>query len=128
MVSSGCGTLAQLNSRRDVQAAPPRGAIVWRPLSAASRRRRCLPVVARRRRLSHHTPVHHWLQATTGEAFAIALAIYAAVCLGILLAFTWCGICARYGSHMTCRCSVPPPPPPLQNNNKCYNSTPPATC
>lgn len=28
-------------------------------------------------------------QATTGEAFVIALAIYAAVCLGILLAFTW---------------------------------------
>lgn len=28
-------------------------------------------------------------QATTGEAFSIALAIYAAVCLGLLLAFTW---------------------------------------
>ncbi|KAI7841239.1 hypothetical protein COHA_005076 [Chlorella ohadii] len=28
-------------------------------------------------------------KATTGEAFSIALAIYAAVCLGLLLAFTW---------------------------------------
>lgn len=42
---------------------------------------------------SSHTPFNACLrpppQASTGEAFVIALAIYAAVCLGILLAFTW---------------------------------------
>ncbi len=36
-----------------------------------------------------HTRTFRHSQATTGEAFSIALAIYAAVCLGILLAFTW---------------------------------------